>query len=95
MCKGKYSPKISEDLLPVLYEEARDRKIPMTQVVDEKLRLGKPVFTTQDLKILICGKKFLLDCGHTATPGHGLSNTLIIYSEGGGIIKTACHNCGY
>lgn len=67
----------------------------MTKLVDEKLRLSKAVLTTTDLKALVVGKKFLLDCGHHATPGHGFSNTLIIYSEGGGIIKTTCHNCGY
>jgi hypothetical protein len=67
----------------------------MTKLLDEKLRSSKPLLTTEDLKILIVGKKFVLDCGHTATPGHGLSNTLIIVSEGGGRIKTYCHECGY
>ena len=95
MCKGKYSPKISEDLLPEIYQEAKDRKIPMTKVVEEKLRRTRPVLNTHDLKVLLVGKKFILDCGHTATPGHGFSNTMIIYSEGGGRIKTFCHNCGY
>jgi hypothetical protein len=74
---------------------SRKGKIPPAHGAGEEPSSKQPVFTTQDLQILICGKKFLLDCGHTARPGHGLSNTLIIYSEGGGIIKTACHNCGY
>ena len=74
---------------------SRKRKIPPAHGVEEEPRSKQPVFTTRDLQILISGKKFLLDCGHTVRPGHGLSNTLIIYSEGGGIIKTACHNCGY
>lgn len=74
---------------------SREGKIPPAHGVGDDPCSTQPVFTTRDLQILICGKKFLLDCGHTARPGHGLSNTLIIYSEGGGIIKTACHNCGY
>ncbi len=74
---------------------SREGKIPPAHGVREDPRSKQPVFTTRDLQILISGKKFLLDCGHTARPGHGLSNTLIIYSEGGGLIKTACHNCGY
>jgi len=62
----------------------------------EALKIApKEYLTTQDLKVLLVGNKIQLDCGHTATPGHNLSNTIIIYSEGGGIIKTFCHNCGY
>ena len=90
-----YSPKIKEDLIPSLYKEAKERKLPMTKVVDEKLRAGKPVLTTADLKALIVGKRFQLDCGHQATPGHSFANTLIIVSQGGGQITTACHDCGY
>ena len=48
--------------------------------------------TTEDLKFLLSGEKILLDCGHHATIGHNFSNTVIIYSEGGGRIKTVCHN---
>ena len=55
----------------------------------------KEYLTTQDLIFLLVGNKIQLDCGHTATPGHNLSNTIIIYSEGGGRIKTCCHECGY
>lgn len=55
----------------------------------------KEVLTTEDLKMLLVGNRFLLDCGHHCTPGHNLANTMIIYSEGGGKIKTACHECGY
>lgn len=35
-----YSPKIHEDLIPVLYRLARAKKIPMTRLVDEILRDG-------------------------------------------------------
>ena len=33
-----YSPKISEDLIPKIYELARNNGKPMTKVVDELLR---------------------------------------------------------
>lgn len=33
-----YSPKIAEDLIPILYRLARRKKKPMTAVVDEILR---------------------------------------------------------
>ena len=29
-----YSPKISEDLIPVLYQKAKEEKIPMTRLVN-------------------------------------------------------------
>ena len=32
-----YSPKIHEDLIPVLYHTARARNIPMTKLVDQLL----------------------------------------------------------
>ena len=32
-----YSPKISEELIPVLYRRAKDRGIPMTRLVNELL----------------------------------------------------------
>ncbi len=51
--------------------------------------------TTEDLRSLLVGEKIRLDCGHQCTLGHNFANTVIIYSEGGGRIKTACHNCGY
>ena len=50
---------------------------------------------TKDLQLLLAGEKFMLDCGHKVTIGHSFANTLIIYSMGGGRIKTVCHNCGY
>ena len=55
----------------------------------------KKVLTTKDLETLLSGETILLDCGHRATIGHNLANTVIIVSEGGGKIKTLCHNCGY
>ena len=33
-----YSPKIQEDLIPVLYKLAKEQGKPMTKVVDEILR---------------------------------------------------------
>ena len=33
-----YSPKISEDLVPVLYRMAKERKTPMTRLVDGMIR---------------------------------------------------------
>ena len=96
MCKGKYSPKISEDLIVPLYQEAKAKKITMTRLVDEKLRPQmETVLTTSDLQFLLSGHKLQLDCGHQATIGHNFANTVIITSNGGGKIKTSCHECGY
>lgn len=36
--KKMYSPKIKEDIVPVLYRKAREEKRPMTKVVDSVLR---------------------------------------------------------
>jgi hypothetical protein len=47
--------------------------------------------TTEDLKLILVGEKIRLDCGHRATIGHNFSNTVIIYSDGGGKIHTKCH----
>lgn len=33
-----YSPKIKEDLIPILYKIGKEEKKPMTKVVDEILR---------------------------------------------------------
>ena len=33
-----YSPKITEDLIPLLYQEAHKRKMPMTELVAQLLR---------------------------------------------------------
>jgi len=33
-----YSPKIKEDLIPILYQMAKTHKKPMTEVVDDMLR---------------------------------------------------------
>lgn len=53
------------------------------------------VLSTKDLEVLLSGETIKLDCGHQATIGHNLANTVIIVSQGGGKIKTLCHNCGY
>ena len=33
-----YSPKISEDMIPYLYREAKEQKVSMTRVVDQIVR---------------------------------------------------------
>ena len=33
-----YSPKISEDLIPYLYKKSKEKKIPMTALIDKILR---------------------------------------------------------
>ena len=33
-----YSPKISEELVPVLYRLAKERRMPMTHLVDDLIR---------------------------------------------------------
>lgn len=48
---------------------------------------------SEDLKLLLCGEKFKLDCGHHVTFGHSFANTIVIFSLGGGRIKTACLDC--
>ncbi len=53
------------------------------------------VLTTKDLQVLLSGETIKLDCGHRATIGHSFADTVIIVSEGGGRIKTLCHECGY
>lgn len=35
MCKGTYTPKIREDLIPILYHLAKRQKMPMTRLVNE------------------------------------------------------------
>jgi predicted DNA-binding protein len=35
MCKGTYSPKIREDLIPILYHLAKRKRVPMTRLVNE------------------------------------------------------------
>lgn len=35
-----YTPKISEELVPVLYRLAKERKMPMTRLVDGIIRLS-------------------------------------------------------
>ena len=57
--------------------------------------MKKKILTTKDLEFLLVGTTIKLDCGHQATVGHNFANTVIILSEGGGKIKTLCHNCGY
>jgi hypothetical protein len=52
------------------------------------------VLTTKDLQMLLSGETIKLDCGHQVTIGHNFANTVIILSEGGGKIKTLCHECG-
>ena len=35
-----YSPKIKEDLIPVLFRLAKNKRIPMTQLLDQFIRDG-------------------------------------------------------
>jgi hypothetical protein len=49
--------------------------------------------TTKELEEILVGLRIRLDCGHRCTVGHNFSNTLVVYSEGGGKIKTMCHDC--
>lgn len=49
----------------------------------------------EEFQLIVSGLKIKLDCGHLATIGHNLANTVIIESDGGGRITTSCHNCGY
>lgn len=35
-----YSPKINEELIPILYKMGKDLKLPMTEVVDMMVREG-------------------------------------------------------
>ncbi len=42
-----YSPKIKEDLIPILYRLAKKQGQPMTEVVDAILREKFPELTTQ------------------------------------------------
>lgn len=40
-----YSPRIAEDLIPVLYSTAKARRQPMTQLVDAFIRAGLAALT--------------------------------------------------
>ena len=113
-----YSPRIKNDLIPLLYRVAKNEGKPMTQLVDEILRPEiegriqqldqsiqspgpnsvsdseqpyqpkKKLHTNGDLKNLLAGKSFLLDCGHRFTL-HPWSNTLVLTASG----FSSCHNC--
>ena len=48
-----YSPKIAEDLIPVLYSLAKECKKPMTRVLDDILRkalVNHPINQTNETK---------------------------------------------
>ena len=38
MCEGMYSPRISEDLIPVIYRLALKKGVAMTKIVDDIIR---------------------------------------------------------
>jgi len=57
------------------------------------IETAKPYLTTKDLQFLLVGNRFILDCGHQATPGHNFANTIVILSLGGGKLQTMCHEC--
>lgn len=84
-----YSPKISEDLIPVLFRLSKEDGVPMTKLVDKLLRLSLLTNCQADeLRDLLKNKKVVLDCGHRWT-NHNLSNTMVITAEG----ITYCHEC--
>jgi hypothetical protein len=89
-----YSPKISEDLIPVLYRLGKKQAKPMTKVIDGILRFNLNgnghVITPDEFRAWLRGKKFILDCGHRFCI-HPLSNTMIVHDDG----MTQCHSCGY
>jgi hypothetical protein len=49
--------------------------------------------TIKELEEILLGLRIRLDCGHRCTVGHNFSNTLVVYSEEEGKIKTMCHDC--
>lgn len=57
--------------------------------------MKKKIITTKELQELLHNTVLILDCGHKATIGKSLSNTVIIYHLGKGKIKTVCWNCGF
>lgn len=86
-----YSPKIAEDLIPILYREAKKQGKPMTRLINEFLHTrfnGGRDISSQELLELIRGNRIVLDCGHRFTL-HPLSNTLILTCTG----ETMCHSC--
>jgi hypothetical protein len=46
-----YSPKISEDLIPILYRLAKELNKPMTELVDLIVRDGLAKYETRDKKL--------------------------------------------
>lgn len=52
-----YSPKISEELIPILYRIAKALKKPMTGVVNELIRESLPEYEAEHLhgtKLMLC-----------------------------------------
>ncbi|MDD4872907.1 MAG: hypothetical protein PHR77_20325 [Kiritimatiellae bacterium] len=49
-----YTPKISEELVPVLYRLAKDRKMPMTRLVDGIIRQALASNTQPQGKLINC-----------------------------------------
>ena len=47
--KQVYSPKIREDLIPLLYKAARKKGVPMTRLVDQFIREGLNSFLAREL----------------------------------------------
>ena len=70
MCKGYYSPKIREDLIPVLYRLAKEEKRPMTKVVDQILREGLDIrgLIDQDQGVTAPGNRRPLESQSVLTP---------------------------
>jgi hypothetical protein len=51
-----YSPKISEDLIPILYRTAKARRIPMTKLVDLLIRAALAAETHSEETAPISGE---------------------------------------
>lgn len=82
--------KIEKTSDPVLYQDVQSQKQSAF-----RFHLKEKTLSPEEFQSIITGLKIRLNCGHYATIGHQFSNTFIIYSYGGGEIKTKCHDCGY
>ena len=49
-----YTPKISEELVPVLYRIAKGKKMPMTRLVDGIIRESLTSYIPPQGKLIIC-----------------------------------------
>jgi len=52
--KGLYSPKIKDDLIPIIYKKGKIQKKPMTDVVDDILRQSLLNETDDESSYICC-----------------------------------------